>query len=325
MSVKLEPGVAEVVPSTQATNPAIAELGDFVGEELHQAMAGLDPPAMVDTAAEGAAALNVIEPPLPAVDPAVIIEQAGRGLLDPNLSQEERRGRAQWTLAQLGFAPTPLNPPGPQPPSTSSHKPPPAAGRTPGMTMQQWDALQVPSGGGSSRPIASAKKSLRKRSAPKSSTVPTGKVPAQKGATLPDKPLSSRALKRQRPYIPWEPNPEQLRHAQLLLRGEAPYAVPEPTCLAVSDPRVSGPKGACKWMCPMQGCSKICSSQLDCKGHIQKDHNPIRSPSLCTCLVSTFTNAKALWDHLDLMHHIHVVEVKNNQVVALRPEPRDRR
>ena len=105
MSVKLEPGVAEVVPSTQAANPAVAELGDFVGEELHQAMAGPDPPAMMDTAAEGAAALSLFEPPLPAVDPAVIIEQAGRGLLDPNLSQEERRGRAQWTLAQLGFAP----------------------------------------------------------------------------------------------------------------------------------------------------------------------------------------------------------------------------
>ena len=200
----------------------------------------------------GAAALSLIEPPLPAVDPAVIIEQVGRGLLDPNLSQEERRGRAQWTLAQLGFAPAPPNPPGPQPPSTSSHKPPPVAGRAPGMTMQQWDALQVPSGGDSSRPIAPAKKSSRRRSATKSSTVPTGKVPAQKGTTLPDKPLSSRALKWQRPYIPWEPNPEQLRHAQLLLRGEAPYAVPEPTCLAVSDPRVSGPKGACKWMCPMQ-------------------------------------------------------------------------
>ena len=95
----------------------------------------------------------LIGPPLPAVDPAVIIEQAGRGLLDPNLSQEERRGRAQWTLAQLGFAPTPLNPPGPQPPSTSSHKPPPAAGRTPGMTMQQWDALQVPSGGAPADPL----------------------------------------------------------------------------------------------------------------------------------------------------------------------------
>ena len=274
-------------------------------------MAGPDPPAMVDTAAEGTAALGLIEPPLPAVDPSVIIEQAGRGLLDPNLSQEERRDRAQRTLAQLGFAPAPPNPLGPQPPSTSSHKPPPAAGHAPGMTMQQWDALQVPSGGDFNRPIASAKKSSRRRSATKSSTVPTGKVPTQKGTTLPDKPLSSRALKRQRPYITWEPTPEQLRHAQLLFRGEAPYAVPEPTCLAVSDPRVSEPKGACKWMCPMQDCNKICSSQLDCKGHIQKDHNhnhnpipfPVCSLFLVTPSINIFRTEKGVlelffrWNH----------------------------
>ena len=106
MSVKLEPGVAEVVPSTQAANPAIAELGDFVGEELHQAMAGPDPPAMVDTVAEGAAALSVIEPPLPAVDPAVIIEQAGRGYWTPIFHR--RRGGTEpsgpwpsWVLLLL--------------------------------------------------------------------------------------------------------------------------------------------------------------------------------------------------------------------------------
>ena len=136
----------------------------------------------------------------------------------------------------------------------------------------------------------------------------------------PGKQLSSRALKRLRPYIKWEPDHRQLQNCYLLLNGKALYNVPvQPVCLPLSDPQVVG---AAKWLCPQPDCVRYCGSQLDCLGYIQKDHHPHRSPPLCSCGSNIFVSAKALLDHLDLQHHIKVVEVKNGPKVVLKSTAR---
>ena len=148
----------------------------------------------------------------------------------------------------------------PAQPSNPAPAPPAAAGRSQGMSLQQWDSMQAYSGGGPAKHLQAGKKPPKRRSTggttskPSESSKSSHPAPApvvgpSAGTTPKDsKKLSSRALKRSRPYIKWEPTPKQLRHAHLLLRGEAPYAVEEPKRLPSSDSRV---KGARKWMCPI--------------------------------------------------------------------------
>ena len=82
-----------------------------------------------------------------------------------------------------------------------------------------------------------------------------------------------------------------------------------PICLQSNDPRMAGLPPSKKWKCAY--CSTQTSSRLDCVGQTLASHSQIRTPSLCSCRVCTFNSAKALWDHLTLMHNIDTRRLKN--------------
>ena len=332
--LKIEPGVVDGDQVDPLLIGQVNALGQFVAMDLKLDL-GLQQQE-VDAGAMEEDVERAMNLPLqlPGEDPAARVQQVGMGVWDPiPKSAENRRAWALNIMTDLGFqgvtnpaalvSPAPAHP-APVPPALA---PPAAASRSSGMTLQQWAALEASSGGGLAKPTGAGPKPLQRKSLPKgtrtraTTSAPAGVAAQGVAATAGvGKPLSSRALKRLRPYIKWEPDHRQLQHSYLLLNGKAPYNVPtSPVCLPLSDPRMV--KGA-KWMCPQPNCGRFFGSQLDCLGHIQKDHHPNRSPPLCTCGSNTFVSAKALWDHLDLQHHIKVVEVKNGPKVVLKPTTR---
>ena len=81
-----------------------------------------------------------------------------------------------------------------------------------------------------------------------------------------------------------------------------------PLCLKKSDPRMKDKAPHNKWVCAI--CAKHHSSQKDAQGHTLKVHGIMRSPPLCGCKANTFNSAKALWDHLHLLHNVDPRAVK---------------
>ena len=321
-------GTGQVDPLYFGEVPALSQ---FVAPELKWDL-GLQKQVEAAGGGEGAMDLPLQQPQ---EDPVAMVQQVGMGDWAPvPATAETRRAWALNIMTGLGLQkvanPAALVPPAPAHPAPvpPAPAPPAAAGRSSGMTLQQWAAIEASSGGGPAKPTRAGskppqRKSLSKGSRTSTTTSAPAGVAAQGAAITAGKQLSSRARKRLRPYIKWEPDHRQLQNSYLLLNGKAPYSVPEqPVCLSLSDPRVVG---AAKWMCPQSDCARFCGSQLDCLGHIQKEHHPHRSPPLCSCGVNTFVSAKALWDHLDLQHHIKVVEVKNGPKVVLKSTARDPR
>ena len=131
---------------------------------------------------------------------------------------------------------------------------------------------------------------------------------AQRAASSSKASLSSRAKKKARGFIPWNPSADQLSHAQLLLRGSGRYYMDPPLCLSINDPRMGGRPSSQKWRCAY--CALHFYSQLDCQGHALAAHSDVRSPPLCPC-GTTFNSAKALRDHLALQHNINATGVKS--------------
>ena len=308
-------------PSADPVESAVPEEDEIVGENQGGDQAEEDPvnPDVIEISdssqpltTEGATA---------AADIVNQGEQVGRGPQGPSggLAPEVVAACTRAHLVNLGVAPpTSGHPPvaDPAPFSFSSPRPP-AAGRSPGMSLEQWEAISAPSGGGQVRPSRPGHGSLPRRAvhsslttapAPPASTMPTGGA-AQGAASSSGKPLSSRERKKARGFIVWYPSQDQLMHAQLLLRGASFYKMDTPICLSSSDPRMVGVPLSKKWLCAH--CDMQYSSQLDCQGHTLSAHSQVRSPSLCDCRVSTFNSAKALWDHLTLQHNIDVRKLKN--------------
>ena len=190
------------------------------------------------------------------------------------------------------------------------------------MSLEQWEARSTSSGGGRARSTGPGPQPSQRRVATSTSTQSsidlvsashTGGA-AQGAASSSVKPKSSREQKKRRGFIVWDPSPDQLLHAQLLLRGTSYYKMDPPICLQSNDPRMAGLPPSKKWKCAY--CSTQTSSQLDCVGHTLASHSQIRTPSLCGCRVSTFNSAKALWDHLTLMHNIDTKRLKNKDPPA---------
>ena len=229
-------------------------------------------------------------------------EQVRRGPQDPSggLSPEVLEACSRAHLVGMGVVPP-----------TSGH---------PAVTTPAPFSSFTSSGGGQVRPSRSGRGSLPRGAFSTStlSSIPaTPAVPASStggdapGAASPSgKVLSSREKKKARGFIAWDPSQDQLMHAQLLLRGGLFYKMDTPICLSITDPRMVGFPPYKKWLCAY--CPNRYSSQLDCQGHTLSAHSHVRSPSLCGCRVSVFNSAKALWDHLSLMHNIDVRKLKNS-------------
>ena len=176
----------------------------------------------------------------PQEDPAARVQQVGMGDWAPvPIAAENRRAWALDIMTGLGLqevanpaasVPSAPVPPAPAPPAPA---PPAAASRSSGMTVQQWAAIEASSGGGPAKPTRAGskppqRKSLSKGSRTSTTTSASAWVAAQGAATTAGKRLSSRARKRLRPYIKWEPDHRQLQNCYLLLNGKAPYSVPVP-------------------------------------------------------------------------------------------------
>ena len=247
--------------------------------------------------------------------------QVGRGLLFPVASQNpavvEACTKAQ--MAVLGLVPTTTG----HPPPHTMFVPPSVPGLPPvvrdpfGVPRQQGGPQATSSGGDQGRPTGPVRRSSRGGSAKSSIPVPTHTSggAAQRAASTTGKKLSSREQKLQRKYILWSPSDQQLRHAHLLLRGDPPYKMVPPECLKATDSRVDKKSPNNKWLCTY--CERIFSSQRDAQGHILAQHGGTRSPPLCGCRVNVFNSAKALWDHLHLMHNINPAAVKDDPPVPL--------
>ena len=200
--------------------------------------------------------------------------------------------------------------------------PPTGLGRSPGMSLDQWAALQASSGGGPPKPSGLGRRPSQRRA---SSTIipgPSQPVPAPTGAggvaqgaaSSSTATLSSRAKKKARGFIPWGPSAAQLDHAHQLLKGTGRYYMDPPLCLSLNDPRMAGLPSSRKWRCAK--CHLHFYSQLDCQGHTLAAHSDIRTPSLCPC-GTTFNSAKVLRDHLALQHNVNATAVKKDPPVPL--------
>ena len=295
-----------------------SEGGDQGEESIHldlDSEASEAPDLPRDTTQEGATVAAVAQG-----------EQVRRGPQGPpgGLSPEVVAACTRAHLVDMGVVPSisgrpPVSEPAPF--SSFSSSCPPAAGRSPGMSLEQWEAISAPSGGGQVRPSRPGRGSLQRRAVRSSTLSSTSAVPslptggdAPGAAPSSGKALSSREKKKARAFIVWAPTQDQLMHAQLLLKGDSIYKMDAPICLTASDPRMTGVPLSKKWLCAY--CAAQYSSQLDCQGHTLSAHSQVRSPSLCDCRVSTFNSAKALWDHLSLMHNIEVRRLKNEDPPA---------
>ena len=187
-----------VVPVGPPPNPeddaGPANLGAFLRQALQRDLGEQEQEGSTEgddeDAEEGATAMDLQQPPMPVLDPAALVGQVGRGLGVPAMSKEDERAWAQATLASLGLI---RQPPGlplvaPTPAVPQVPAPPPAAGSAPGMTMQQWNAMQAPSRGVQAGPLVCFQIHPRP-------PAPTEGVAAQ-GAATPSGKLLSRALKR---------------------------------------------------------------------------------------------------------------------------------
>ena len=262
--------------------------------------------------------------------PASAARQEERGPVGPrSATHPEVVGACtQAEMAFLGLVlPTSSNFPPPTvliPPLAPGH-PPAARGsaRTPG---QQEGLASTSTGGGQAKPTGLGRRPSQRRSSTISTPLPapashTGGA-AQRAASSVDPSLSSRAQKKARGFIPWNPSAEQLNQAQLLLRGQAPYNMSGPLCLPSSDSRMKDLPITKKWRCFY--CEKHFYSQLDAQGHTLAIHGNARSPPLCSCRTNVFNSAKALWDHLKLQHNIDPRGVKNNDPPVPLLAERDR-
>ena len=257
-------------------------------------------------------------------------EEVGGGP-QPPASAGPRRGMSpavaqavsQATLVAMGLVPAVAS--GLPPPTGTTPlapAPPTGMGRSPGMSLDQWEALQASSGGGPSRSTGPGQRPSQRRatstftpSSHLSVPHPTGAGKAAQGAASSSAAsLSSRAKKKARGFIPWNPTADQLGHAHRLLQGSGEYTMPPPLCLSLNDPRMGGRPSSQKWRCAL--CTSHYYSQLDCQGHTLAVHSQIRSPPVCSC-GGTFNSAKALRDHLQLQHNISGAAVKKDPPVPL--------
>ena len=314
-------------PSADPMESAVPAEDEIVGEDQGGDQAGEDPADLNPTVIEisDSSQPSVTEGATAAADTVDQGEQVGRGPQGPSggLAPEVVAACTRAHLVNLGVAPSISGHPPVTDPSPYSFAAirPPAAGRSPGMSLEQWEAISAPSGGGQVRPSRPGRGSLQRRAVRSStlsstsavSSLPTG-GDALGAAPSSGKALSSREKKKARAFIVWAPTQDQLMHAQLLLKGDSIYKMDAPICLTASDPRMTGVPLSKKWLCAY--CAAQYSSQLDCQGHTLSAHSQVRSPSLCDCRVSTFNSAKALWDHLSLMHNIEVRRLKNEDPPA---------
>ena len=259
--------------------------------------------------------------------PPIIIEPSeqvgGRPQLatwpDVGMSPAVAKACTHATFVSMGLA-APIAGGHPLPTGTVPPAPAPSTGmgRSPGMSLAQWEALQASSGGGPTKPTGLGRRPSQRRatSTVSSATPPTPTPPtgaggvAQGAASSSQASLSSRAKKKARGFIPWNPTAAQLSHAQLLLRGSGKYYMDPPLCLSLNDPRMGGLPPSKKWRCAY--CALHFFSQLDCQGHALATHSKIRSPPICPC-GRTFNSAKLLRDHLQLQHNINATAVKTKE------------